>query len=156
MTLMIDFRVLFGIYFYFIMIMKTSNQKGDLAVYKTVVRAIEKGYAVNIPAQHCRYDLLLDDGDQFYRVQVKYADGKPSSAEGSILVKLAYETRKRRKVYTYSADEVDALVVYLPRIERLCWFPLSVFGGKKILSVRIRPPLNGQVGGINLASDYYW
>jgi hypothetical protein len=136
--------------------MLTSNKKGDLAVFKAMTRAVEKGYMVSIPAQHCRYDLVLDDGVRLWRVQVKYADGSPSRSNGSVIAKLLYETRTKEASYTYSDDEVDVLVTYIPRIDRLCWFPIEVFAGKKTLCIRVDPPLNRQKSFVNLASDYYW
>ena len=136
--------------------MTTSNQKGKLAELKALASAIEKGYAPSIPAIDCRYDMILEDESRLWRVQVMYADGTPTASSGSVIAKLAYETRQRRKIYTYSADEVDALIVYIPRIDKLCWFPIEVFADKKALCIRIEPPLNAQRTKINMASDYYW
>ena len=59
---------------------------------------------------------------------MKYADGKPSQSKGSIIVKLSYENRKKI-VKTYQEDEVDSLIVYLPKIDRLCMFPPNIFIG---------------------------
>jgi len=136
--------------------MHTSNWKGQLAVSKAEIRAFELGFVPCRPLFDNRYDMIVDDGEKLWRVQVKYANGKPSNTDGSVVVKLAYETRQRRCIYTYSDTEVDALVVYIPKIDRLCWFPCSVFVGKKVLCVRIEPPLNRQKSRIYLASDYYW
>ncbi|MFH1244417.1 MAG: group I intron-associated PD-(D/E)XK endonuclease [bacterium] len=137
--------------------MFTSNWKGQLAVSKAQVRAIELGYFPSVPVMDCRYDLVLEDKNfKLWRVQVKYANGKPANAIGSVIVKLAYETRQRRHVYTYSECEVDALVVYIPKIDKLCWFPCTAFVGKKILCVRIEPSLNNQKSKIYYAHDYFW
>jgi len=136
--------------------METSNWKGQLAVSKAQVRAIELGYYVSVPLMDYRYDLVLDDGEKLWRVQVKYANRNPSKSTGAVSVNLAYETRGRKKIYTYSDHEVDALVVYIPRIDRLCWFPCRVFTGKKELVVRIEPPLNCQKTKIFYAHDYFW
>lgn len=136
--------------------MQTSNWKGQLAASKAQVRALELGFLVSVPLMDYRYDLVLDDGSKLWRVQVKYAMRSSSHSTGSVGVNLAYETRQRRRVYTYSADEVDALVVYIPKIERLCWFPCEVFVGKKELSIRIEEPLNRQKSRIFYARDYFW
>ena len=103
-----------------------------------------------------RYDLVLDDGHKLWRVQVKYANGVPAKSQGAVVVKLAYETRQRRHIYTYHEDEVDSLVVYIPKTDQLCWFPCHVFVGKKVLCVRLGPPLNDQKAKIFLANDYLW
>lgn len=136
--------------------MPTSNWKGQLAVLKTETHAIELGFIPNRPSIDCRYDVIIDDGHKLWRVQIKYANGTSSHTTGSVIAKLAYETRRRRKTYTYSEDEVDALVVYIPKIDKLCWFPCEAFVGKKILSIRLEPPLNGQKTKIFYAHDYFW
>ncbi len=134
----------------------TSNWKGQLAVSKAQVRAIELGYFPSVPVMDCRYDLVLDDGKKLWRVQVKYANRKPHHSTGAITAQLTYETRNRRKIVTYNSSEVDALVVYLPKIDKLCWFPTDVFVGKRGLNVRIEPPKNSQTKKIILASSYFW
>ncbi len=136
--------------------MPTSNWKGQLAVSKAETRAIELGFVPNRPLMDCRYDMVVDDGKRLWRVQVKYANGVPANSVGAVIVKLAYETRHRKHIYTYHEDEVDALIVYIPKIDRLCWFPCEAFVGKNVLCVRIDPPLNGQKSKIFLASDYFW
>ena len=103
-----------------------------------------------------RYNLIIDDGKSLSRVQIKYANGTSTNTVGAVTVNLAYETRGRSRVYTYQKSEVEALIVYIPRIDKLCWFPSQTFVGKKELSIRIELPRNGQKRGIFYASDYYW
>lgn len=136
--------------------METSNLKGQLAVSKVELRAMELGFIPSRPLFDSRYDVIIDDGKKLWRVQVKYGNGKPRNSVGSVTVNLAYETRGRKNIYTYNESEVDALVVYIPKIDKLCWFPCEVFVGKKELSIRIDPPLNGQKSKIYYAYDYFW
>lgn len=137
--------------------MTTSNWKGQLAVSKAQVRAIELGYFPSVPVMDCRYDLVLEDkNSKLWRVQVKYANGVSSHTTGSVVAKLAYETRQRRNTFTYKESEVDSLIVYIPKIDRLCWFPCRAFVGKKVFSIRLDPPLNGQKTKIYYAHDYFW
>lgn len=116
---------------------------------------MELGLIPNRPLMDCRYDMIVDDGKKLWRVQVKYANGKPANTDGSVVVKLEYNDRTKHS-YTYHEDEVDALVVYIPKLDKLCWLPLEVFVGKKRLSVRIEPPKSGQKKGLVLASNYFW
>lgn len=122
---------------------------------KAQIRAVELGYLVSIPTHHCRYDLVLDDGSKLWRVQVKYADGKPSNSDGAVVVKLEYNDRTSHS-YTYSFDEIDALVVYIPRADKLCWLPPITYVGKKRLNIRLEPPKNGQKHKMVLAGEYFW
>lgn len=133
----------------------TSNVKGQLAISKAELRALELGFMPSRPLFDARYDLVIDDHQTMKRVQVKYADGKPSRSSGAVIVKLAYENRRKR-VYTYQANEIDALIVYIPKIDRLCLFPHRVFVGKRNLCIRLEDSRNNQTKGIILARDYYW
>jgi hypothetical protein len=142
---------------YYIWVMPTSNWKGQLAVGKVQTRALELGYIPSIPFVDCRYDLILEDKQRkLWRVQVKYANGRSMHSSGSVTANLAYETRHRRNVITYNESEVDALIVYVPKLDKLCWFPCEAFVGKKELSIRLDPPLNGQKTKIYYAHDYFW
>ena len=133
----------------------TSNVKGQLALSKTELRALELGYIPSKPIFDTRYDLILDDSKTLKRVQVKYADGKMSNSYGSVRVKLEYKDRKSN-IYTYQKKEVDGLIVYLPKIDKLCFFPTKVFVGKKYLCIRVEPSKNNQKKGILFASEYFW
>lgn len=133
----------------------TTNVKGQLAVSKTELRALELGYLPSRPMFDGRYDLIIDNQKELLRIQIKYANGKSSNSSGSVVVKLEYENRNK-KFYTYQENEVDALVVYIPEIDKLCYFPKKIFIGKRKLSIRLVPSKNNQKTGIIAAEDYYW
>lgn len=129
--------------------------KGQLAVSKAELRAFELGFIPSRPLYDSRYDLILDDHNKLIRVQVKYGNGKSSNSRGAIVVKLDYENRSKQH-FEYNNKEVDALVVYLPKIDRLCFFPVKVFEGKRKLTIRIEDPKINQTKVIIFAKDYYW
>lgn len=134
---------------------KTTNVKGQIAAAKAELRALELGYMPSKPIFDARYDLILDDGKQLKRIQIKYADGKTSNSQGSVAVKLAYQSRKH-KVYTYKNSEVDGLIVYLPKIDKLCYFKPKMFVGKTRIHIRYLKSKNNQKKGIIAAEDYFW
>ena len=133
----------------------TSNVKGQLAVSKAEIRAFELGYIPSRPLYDARYDLIIDDTKTLQRIQVKYANGIPKNSSGVVIVKLDYEDRQK-KAHTYQKEEVDALVVYIPKIDKLCYFPPNLFLGKRKLSVRFKRAKTNHVKRIVLAKDYYW
>lgn len=133
----------------------TSNVKGQLAVSKAEIRAFELGYIPSRPLYDNKYDLLIDKNSKIERIQVKYADGKSTNSTGAVVVKLEYLDRKNI-VHTYQEDQIDALVVYAPKIDRLCFFPKNVFVNKRKLNIRIASSKNNQQKGIIFAKDYYW
>jgi len=133
----------------------TTNVKGQIALTKAELRALELGYVPSRPIFDARYDLILDNQGKLTRIQVKYANGNPSYSEGAVIAKLEYENRTKT-VFTYKKHEVDGLIVYIPKIERLCYFPNKLFVGKKKLQIRLNKPKNNQKKGIILAKDYFW
>lgn len=133
----------------------TTNVKGQLAISKTELRALELGYIPSRPVFDTRYDLILDNFKSLIRVQVKYADGTPSKSKGAVVVKLAYEDRSK-KVYTYQESEVDGLIVYIPKIDKLCFLKPKVFVGKRNLNIRLEKSGNNQKKGVIFAEDYLW
>lgn len=133
----------------------TTNIKGQLAVSKAELRAIELGYLPSRPLFDGRYDLIIDTQKELQRIQIKYANGKSSNSSGSVVVKLEYEDRKKR-LYTYQENEVDALIVYIPQVDKLCYFPKDIFIGKRKMNIRISPSKNNQIKGTIAAEDYYW
>jgi len=132
----------------------TSNTKGQLAVSKAEMRAFELGYLPSRPLYDARYDLIIDKSEKLERIQVKYANGKQKKTPGVVIVKLEYEDR-HKKCRTYQASEVDGLVVYIAKINKLCYFPHKIFLGKRKLSVRLEKPKNNYKKVI-YAKNYYW
>lgn len=133
----------------------TTNTKGQLAISMAELRAFELGYLPSRPLYDARYDLIIDKQGKLLRAQVKYADGKPTNTAGAVVVKLEYENRKK-KFYTYQNREVDVLIVYIPKLNKLCYLPKKVFINKRKLSIRISKSKNNQKKGIIAAENYYW
>lgn len=134
----------------------TTQQKGELATLRVMLRAVERGVLVSRPVlEGSRYDLVLDDGTRLYRAQVKYASADPDS--GRLVVELKkHSGGYRRRLYTYSEAEIDVVVVYVPDLESVLWLPAPLWAGKVSVALRLTPPRNGQVAGCSFAADYIW
>jgi hypothetical protein len=74
---------------------------------------------------------------------------------GAVQVNLRKQIKKNKN-HPYSDSEIDVLVIYIPKIDKVCWFGPEVFCGKQNLSIRIAPAKNGQVKGCLAAEDYLW
>lgn len=134
--------------------MGSTNSKGDLAIAKVLLSATEKGFVVSKPmSDSSRYDLVVDDG-KLNRTQVKYADGKASHADG--VARLCLEKRYKNKILYYSEKDIDLLLVYIPKIDRICAFKSDMFAGRSNLYIRYEPSKNGQKTGCIQAADYFW
>ena len=135
--------------------MHVTQQKGEIAQIKVMLRALEKGVVLSKPLIESRYDFILDDGQKLERVQDKYANGKWSNSQGSVRISLkSWEGRKMRR--RYSTSEVDALLVYVPQIDEVLRFEANIFCERAGFTVRIEPAKNGQTKGILSAKDFIW
>ena len=131
-------------------------KKADIARIKVEMRALELGVVCSRPVvEGTRYDCILDTGGKLFRAQIKYGDGKSSCSRGVVAVNLRKQIGKNRN-HPYLEHEVDVILVYLPKIDAICWFGPEIFNGKSALSIRIAPSLNNQSKSCLLASDYLW
>ncbi len=128
----------------------STDANGEIACLKVRIEAIKKGIVVFQPPPYVRCDLLLDYQGKLYRAQVKYADAKSQNSQGAIRLDL----RKRKKCYT--KDEIDVVLVYIPQIDKICWFPPEVFHNKVGLQLRLLPAKNGQKNGCRMVDDFLW
>src|SRR4051794_1656263 len=98
----------------------TTNHRGGLAMAKVEMRAIEKGWVASRPTIECRYDLVLDDVLRLYRAQVKYANGLAASgSDGAVAVRLSkWRLDGRRTLPYYTPNEIDLLLVYVPKTDQ--------------------------------------
>ena len=147
--------------------MTETRIKGEAAIYMAAMRANELGFIVSRPiTEGPRYDLLLDKEEkdehknpvkgQILRAQVKWGDGKCKCADGVVVVNLKRCNNGTQKIRLYKEHEVDMLLVYLPKINRVCCFPLEVFANKNSISIRIAPSANKQKKKCLMAEDYLW
>lgn len=136
----------------------TTQQKGQYAQLKVELRAAELGYIVSKPTVDARYDLVLDDGNQLHKVQIKYSNSKsPHGDDGVVVVELLrWAGDKRSEKRCYHSNEIDVVIAYLPIVDKLCWIPSDVFDGRPNLYLRLVPPKNNQTKGILMAEDFYW
>lgn len=123
---------------------------GTVAELMVQLRAAEKGITVSKPTTDARYDFIVDYGNRLERVQVKYANGKSSHSTNVVIVSL------RRRLRVYKADEVDALLVYVPKIGKVLRFPPDRFCLKTSLYVRIGSPERNTSKGFLMADDFVW
>ena len=114
---------------------------------------MEKEVVVSKPTVEARYDLVLDDHGKLSRVQVKYAGDERG---GAVNVDLRKETRNNGQKRVYTSDEVDAILLYVPKIDRVLWLGADLFHNRKSISIRLTPTVNGQKQGIIFAESLGW
>ena len=97
-----------------------------------------------------RYDLVLDLGEKFVRVQCKTA-----RIEGSC-VKFSCQSVRSNTKNTLSRDyrgDADLFVAYCPQNDRVYAVPVEDAGRTQIM-LRLSPPANNQRLGVRWAADY--
>lgn len=131
----------------------TSQAKGDIAELRVICALITKGcnvfksYSVN-----CRYDLIFELDDKFYKVQVKSA--KYHEDTGNIHVHTRSANIITGEVRTYKG-EVDYFGVYCPQLDKCYLIPEEdVSPSGKAIRLRVDPPKNNQTSKAHWAKDY--
>jgi hypothetical protein len=135
-------------------VIDARQAKAEIAMLKVQMRAIEKGMVVSKPtAEGTRYDLILDDHGQLFRVQVKYSSVLATHSSGSIQIRLVKNDGKGC-ARPYADTEIDLLAVYLPSIDKICAIPISVCRGMTGITLRISDSKNGQKKKIWRVNDF--
>ena len=133
-----------------------TTKKGELACLKFEQRALERGFIVSRPVLECEYDRVIEIEKKLYRVQVKYADCMSGSSEGAVQANIARSATNTRGQLSYDENDVDAIVLYIPKIDQLCWLDKTLWAGKLRLTVRYETSKNKQSKGCHMACDYAW
>ncbi len=55
---------------------------------------------------------------------------------------------------TYTAEEIDAVAIYCPPLNRCFYVPIEKVAGKSDLRLRLAPARNNQRIGVTLAAEY--
>ena|SRR5215210_2570972 len=137
------------------MFVRSTNHKGAVAEAMIAAHAIKLGIGVLKPAaEHSRYDLAFDLGEQILRVQCKW--GALDRDAGIIRVRVggSRHTPNGYVLSSYSPDEIDAVAVYCDPLDTVYLLPVGAVAGHKQLHLRVAQPRNFQRACINLASDY--
>ena len=99
-----------------------------------------------------RYDLIFDLRPRLMRVQCKWA-----SRYGDVMIVRCYSNRRNRDGLLrrlYSADQIDAFAAYCADTDRCYFLPLTTFGGRSAIQLRLAPTRNNQAAGVNWAKDF--
>ena len=131
--------------------------KSETAMIKVQERALEKGIVCCKPlAEGTRYDLILDDGSgKLLKAQVKYCDRRTSNTDTAVGVSLK-SSAGQGAGRSYTANEIDVLLVYVKAIEKVCCIPVGLIDGKSSVALRLEAPKNGQHSGVKMAKDFVW
>jgi PD-(D/E)XK endonuclease len=114
---------------------------------------LEKRWVTSRPTRDCRYDLVLDDGERLYRVQVKYAGRQAWNCAGAVSLDF---TKGGRRDRTYLDHEIDAVIAYVAPADMLVWLGREHFHGRRNVQLRYVPTRSGQKAGCLMVTDVAW
>jgi PD-(D/E)XK endonuclease len=132
--------------------MLSTDQKGAIAELAIARQAADLGIGVWSAYTVERYDLIFDLRPRLVRVQCKWA-----SRHGDVVVVRCYSSRRNRHGLLrtfYSSDEIDAFAAFCADTDRCYYLPLTTFGGRRTIQLRLAPARNHQYAGINWAKDF--
>ncbi len=132
---------------------RTPSQKGAIAEAEINAAAVRLHFGVLLPTtEGHRYDLVLDDGTRLWRVQCKWA-----RRHGDVIVVRIRTSRLTPSGYVrtdYTADEVDAVGVYCPDVDRCYLIPIADVADRSGVHLRLGPARNNQASGVKWAAQY--
>jgi hypothetical protein len=112
---------------------------------------VRRGYRVLVPfGVNDRYDLVLDLGDRFLRVQCKTGRLKNGSV---IFSARSVRSNRRATLERPYLGEADVLAVYCPGTGRVYAVPVER-AVRTNGTLRVDPPANHQAKGIRWAADF--
>jgi hypothetical protein len=129
---------------------KNTKDRGDETEAKAIQTLISNGYSVSIPfGDNDKYDLVLDDGENLYRIQCKTAW---RNKESTIRFNTHTQTTKDGEYCenTYHG-EVDAFLVRYPKKGSFYWITIDEATEQK-MELRFDAEINHP--SINWARDY--
>ncbi len=127
--------------------MNNTKVVGDLSEAKLMTALLDRGYVVAVPwGDNQRYDLILERGGKFERVQIKTG----RVAKGAIVVDAFSYTTKGGRGYQ---GQVEYIGVYCPQLKTAYLVPMERIG-KFGFNLRIDEPKNHQRKRILWAKDF--
>ena len=132
--------------------MLSTNQKGVIAETAIAHAAVKLWVGVSRPLSDLKYDFVFDVDGTLLRVQCKWAVRQ----DDVVLVRCYTNRRTRDGMLTrrYAHGEIDAFAAYCLELDRCYFLPFDVFGGRRLVHLRLAPSRNNQQLGIHWARDY--
>ena len=132
--------------------MRNSKEIGNLTELQCITGLYELGCDISIPFGNSqKYDLIIDWNNNLYKIQVKHSTGHDNNAYFAFKTRWQGHNRSGYTQTSYTKEDIDFFAtsfngnIYLIPVEQCS-------GAEK--NLRIVPPKNGQIKGINFAKDY--
>ena len=130
---------------------KDTNRIGAITELKCIAYFVELGYDVSVPQNPCRYDLVLDTGNKFLRVQVKTCNTTRHPDGITFSTCSSHYVNGEHTHTSYKKDNIDYFCTYY---NNECYLVPVKDCGSREKYLRFEQPKNGQSKNISFAKDY--
>ena len=128
-----------------------SKEIGNLTELQCITAFYALGCDVSIPFGNSqKYDIIIDYKNHLYKVQIKHANDKNGELF-SIKTRWQGHNTNGYTQTSYTKEDIDFFATYYK--DNLYLIPVEECSGAE-KNLRIIPPKNGQIKGINFAKDY--
>ena len=130
----------------------TTNQKGLIAETAVIHECAKLSVPVLVPLDDQRYDLALDLGTRFLRVQCKWAVVKGEVVE--IRTRTCRRAREGLVHRRYEPGEIDAIAAYCDATASCYLLPDELSVDRATVCLRLAPTKNNQQERVRWARDF--
>ena len=115
----------------------STRSRGQIAMLKVQLRAAEKELLCNIPTNNeIYYDLILDNykTKEISRIQVKFCNRRCSANKN---LELRLDNKRSKRIY-YKSTDINWVLVYCPKIDKILKYEKEHFHRRKSLTINIK------------------
>lgn len=125
-----------------------SKAKGERSEIIIIASLVKKGFSVSLPfGNNQRYDLILDDGENLFKIQCKTGILK----RGCVIFKTCSTNGFTHKQKTYKG-QIDFFMVYCPQNNKIYKIPIDICS-IRTFTLRIDKPQK-RIKNIHWAHNY--
>jgi hypothetical protein len=129
---------------------RNTKKVGDISELHVIAAFCKRGYKISLPfGEDNRYDLVVDDGEKLYRVQVKTGRVRGGVIRYSCSSSHAHRGGGTRPYF----GQIDYLAVYCPDTGKVYVLPEKELTATRA-HLRLSPPLNNMAKTIRWAARY--
>ena len=130
---------------------KDTNRIGTITELKCMTYFIELGYTVLAPQNPCRYDMVIDTGNRFLKVQVKTCNTTRNPGRIAFNTCSSHYIKGEHTHTSYQHDNIDYFCTYY---NNECYLvPVNECGNRE-KCLRLDYPKSNQTKNISFAKDY--
>jgi len=129
---------------------RDTKRIGDISEAQVITAFTKLGYDVLLPfGENHRYDLVVDDGANLFRIQVKTGRVRDGVIKYNCSSSHAHRGGTARPYF----GQIDYLAVYCPETEKVYILPEKELTATSA-HLRLSPPRNNMVKSIRWARDF--